>query len=386
MSRGYRKSSLLAQRIGITLFVLCVVAGIVLALLMMNIEINEENLKVLKIPFTDHVIALESPAPAVVEEPIPEPDKTEDAFLPAEGTSYQERIERSVVLPYHMMFDGKAVDDFLTRLSGTNVNTVIIEAKPANGTLAFVSSSPLAGEANAEKNDALLALKAKIQQAGYAVVASVSCFRDNLIPRNHEMLGCKNRDGALWGDAMRYTWLDPYSEDSHVYLITLISDLYKLGFTEIVLTNLSFPIADDADLIVYEPGKETVEEKEQRLDQFLLQLGGFANGLPDLSLSVRFDGAEGQKLQTFANFFYRIYLPLMYGEETAVDTAPIVEMSALLGEGTLPYRLVPLVSLAERPALEAYEMVKEIRPFGVGYLYDSADGVYDPILFQTQES
>jgi len=139
-------------------------------------------------------------------------------------------------------------------------------------------------------------------------------------------------------------------------------------------------------LIVYEQGKETAEEKEQRLDQFLLQLGGFANGLPDLSLSVRFDGAEGQKLQTFANFFYRIYLPLTYGEETAVDTAPIVEMSALLGEGTLPYRLVPLVSLAERPALEAYEMVKEIRPFGVGYLYDSADGVYDPILFQTQES
>jgi len=300
MSRGYRKSSLFAQRLGITLLILCVLAGAVLALLMMNIEINEENLKVLKIPFTDHVIALESPA--VAEEPVPEPNLSEEVFLPAEGTSYQERIERSVVLPYHMMFDAPAADDFLARLAGTNVNTVIIEAKPANGSLAFVSSSPLAGEANAEKNDALLALKGKIQQAGYAVVASVSCFRDNLIPRNHEMLGCKNRDGALWGDAMRYTWLDPYSEDAHVYLITLISDLYKLGFTEILLTNLSFPIASDADLIVYEQGKETAEEKEQRLDQFLLQLGGFANGLPDLSLSVRFDGAEGQKLQTFANF------------------------------------------------------------------------------------
>lgn len=383
MSREYRKSSLLAQRIGIALFILCILAGILLALLMKNIEINEQNLKVLKIPFTDRVIALESPAPA--EEPTPEPEPSEEVFFPAEGTSYQERIERSVVLPHHMMFDGKAVDDFLARLSGTNVNTVIIEAKPANGMLTFVSSSPLAGEANAEKNDALLALKGKIQQAGYAVVASVSCFRDNLIPRNNEALACKNRDGALWGDAMRYTWLDPYSEDTHVYLITLISDLYKLGFTEILLTNLSFPAASDADLIVYDPGKETAEEKEQRLDQFLLQLGGFANGLPDLSLSVRFDGAEGQKLQNFANFFYRIYLPLTHGEETVVDAAPIVEMSALLGEGTLPYRLVPLISLAERPALEAYEMVQEMKPFGVGYLFDSADGVYDPVLFQTKE-
>ena len=385
MSRGYRKSSYVAQRIGITLFVLCVLSGIVLALLMMNIEINEDNLKILRIPFTDRVIALESPAPAVAEDPAPEDDPVEEGFLPAEGTSYQERIERSVVLPHHMMFDTAKVDDFLKRLSGTNVNTVIIEAKPANGALAFVSSSPLAGEASAEKNDALLALKAKIQQAGYAVVASVSCFRDNLIPRNNEALGCKNRDGALWGDAMRYTWLDPYSEDAHVYLITLISDLYKLGFTEILLTNLSFPIAADADLIVYDPGRETVEEKEQRLDQFLLQLGGFANGLPDLSLSVRFEGAEGQNMQTFANFFYRIYLPLTNGEETAVHTDPIIEMSAFLGEGTLPYRLVPLISLAERPALEAYEMVKEMKPFGTGYLFDSADGVYDPVLFQTKE-
>ncbi len=385
MSRGYRKSSYVAQRIGITLFVLCVLSGIVLALLMMNTEINEENLKVLKIPFTDYVIALESPAPAVAEEPGPDTDRTEEVFLPAEGTSYQERIERSVVLPHHMMFDATAVDDFIARLSGTNVNTVIIEAKPANGSLTFVSSSPLAGEANAENNDALLALKAKLQQAGYSVVASVSCFRDNLVPRNNEALACKNRDGALWGDAMRYAWLDPYSEDAHVYIITLISDLYKLGFTEIMLTNLSFPSASDADLIVYDPGKETAEEKELRIDQFLLQLGGFANGLPDLSLSVRFDGAEGQKMQNFANFFYRIYLPLEHGEETLVNTNPIIELSSLLGEGTLPYRLVPLISLAERPALEAYEMAKETKKFGTGYLFDSADGVYDPVLFQTKE-
>lgn len=383
MSKGYRKSSYVMQKLGITLLVLCVLAGIALAVLMNRISINEQNIKVLKLPFTDRVIALESPAPKVPETP-PE-EKVEEVFRPEEGTTYQERIERSVLLPYHMMFDGKAVDDFLAKLAGTEVNTIIIEAKPASGKLAFVSSSPLAKEASADGNDALLALKTKLHNAGYAVVASVSCFRDNLVPRNEEEMGCENRDGALWGDAMRYTWFNPYSEDAHVYLITLISDLYKLGFTEILLTNVSFPIAEDADLIVYDKGKETAEEKKTRIDQFLLQLGGFANGLTDLSLSVRFDAAEGQDAQTFANFFYRIYLPVTHGQETALDAAPIVEFNAMLGEGTLPYRLVPVVSLAERPALEAYEMVKELTPYGMGYLFDSAEGVYDPVLFQTKE-
>lgn len=383
MSKGYRKSSYAMQKLGITLLILCVLAGIVLAVLMKNISINEQNIKVLKLPFTDRVIALESPEPEMPE--TPPQDEGLEVFVPEEGTTYQERIERSVLLPYHMMFDGKAVDDFLAKLAGTEVNTIIIEAKPASGKLAFVSTSPLAEEASAASNDALLALKTKLHNAGYAVVASVSCFRDNLVPRNEEAMGCKNRDGALWGDAMRYTWFNPYSEDAHVYLITLISELYKLGFTEILLTNLSFPNAEDADLIVYEEGKDSVEEKKTRIDQFLLQLGGFANGLTDLSLSVRFDADEGQDMQTFANFFYRIYLPLSHGEETAADTAPIVEFNAILGEGTLPYRLVPVISLAERPALEAYEMVTELAPFGVGYLFDSAEGVYDPVLFQTKE-
>lgn len=384
MYRGYRKGSHALRRISITLAILCVLAALVLVILMQNIYINDQNIKVLRIPFTDHVIALENASfvdPSQVEEPAPE-DSAEVVFLPEAGTSYQERIEHSVLLPYHMMFDGAKVDAFLASLSGTTVNTVIIEAKPASGKLAFVSSSDLAGEANATSNDALLALKTRLNNEGYSVVASVSCFRDNLVPRNSEELACKNRDGALWGDAMRYTWMNPYSEDAHVYLITLISDLYQLGFTEILLTNLSFPLAEDADLVVYEEDQTDLSAKEARIDQFLLQLGGFADGLTDLSLAVRYDAAEGQTQQSFVNFFYRIYYPLTSGEEDAVDTAPIIDFSAVLGEGTLPYRLVPVISLAERPALKAYEMVQAVSEFGTGYLYESPEGQYDPLLFQ----
>lgn len=384
MHRGYRSGSHILRRISITLAILCVVAAVLLVVLLQNIYINDQNIKVLKIPFTDHVIALEN-APFVDPsqiEAVPPEESAEVIFLPEAGSTYQERIERSVLLPYHMMFDPAAVDGFLAAIKDTGVNTVILEAKPASGNLAFVSSSELAGDANAASNDALLALKTRLNTAGYSVVASVSCFRDNLLPRANEDLACKNRDGVLWVDTMRYTWMDPYLEDTHVYLITLISDLYKLGFTEIVLTNLSFPNAGDADPVVYEEGRETLEEKEARIDQFLLQLGGFANGLTDLSLAVRYDGAEGQTAQSFVNFFYRIYLPLTHGEDVLVDTAPITELNAMLGEGTLPYRLVPIISLAERPALEAYEMLQETVEYGTGYWFDSPEGKYDPLLFQ----
>ena len=383
MKGGYRSGNHVLRAISITLAVLCILAGITLALILPNISINESNIKVLRIPFTQHVIALEEipvTDPTQTEAPPPE---AEDPVHPAEGTTYQERIERAVLLPYHMMFDASAVDAFLASIQGRGVNTVIIEAKAPSGALAFSSKNPLAEGASAPTNDALLALKSKLNGAGYAVVASFSCFRDNILPRSREELGLKTADGTLWGDTMRYAWLDPYSEDSHVYLISLISELYQLGFHEILLCNLSFPSAQDANLIVYDEGKEDESEKQARIDQFLFQLAGSIDGLTDLSLAVRYDAAEGQTMQSFSNFFYRIYLPLSGGEENAViDETPIIEFSALLGEGTLPYRLVPLYSLSERTSGEAYSMMKEASMYGVGYCYESPDGVYDPLLFQ----
>jgi len=386
MKRGYRSGNHVIRRISITLAVLCLLAGITLALILPNISINESNLKVLRIPFTEHIILLENAPfndPSQVAE---KPANAEEPVRPVEGVTYQERIERAVFLPYHMMFDTEAVDTFLASIQNQGVNTVVIEVKAPSGALAFASQNPLAEEASAESNDALLALKQTLRDAGYAVVASFSCFRDNTLPKTHEEWGLKTNEGVLWGDSMRYTWLDPYSEDAQVYLISLLSELYDLGFCEILLQNLSFPIAADTNLISYGEGEGSESEKQTRIDQFLFQLGSFAGERADLSLSARFDAAEGQSMQSFANSFYRIYLPLANGEEEAVEHTPITEFSALLGEGTLPYRLVPLISLSERTSTEAFSMKNESSVYGVGYLFESPDGAYDPLLFQTNQS
>ena len=381
MKRGYRSGNHVMRRINITLAVLCVLAGIFLALILPNISINEQNIKVLNLPFTERVIILENAPfndPSQVEappvEPVPEP------IAPAEGATYQERIERAVFLPYHMMFDTAAVDSFLASIRDTGVNTVIIEVKAPSGALAFVSQTPHA--LSAESNAPLLALKAKLNQAGYAVVASFSCFRDNALPRSRPELGFATRDGALWEDSMRYTWLNPYPEDSQVYLISLLSEVYGLGFHEILLSNLSFPSVSGAELIAFDPGKEAVSEMQARIDQFLFQLGGFADERADLSLSVRYDGADGQTMPSFVNSFYRLYLPMESGVSEPIEHAPIIEFSALLGEGTLPYRLVPCYSLTERASNEVFAMKNETADYGVGFFFDSPEGVYDPILFQ----
>ncbi|MBQ3054977.1 MAG: hypothetical protein IJC88_02625 [Oscillospiraceae bacterium] len=385
MSRGYRSGNHIVRRISITLAVLCVLAGILLAIILPNISINDANLKVLRIPFTDQFILLENAPfndPSQVEA---KPADTEEPVRPVEGTTYQERIERAVFLPYHLMFDPAAVDAFLASIGGQEVNTVVIEVKSPSGALAFASQNPLSEGASAESNEPLLALKTKLNEAGYAVVASFSCFRDNALSKSHEEFGLKNQDGALWGDSMRYAWLDPYSEDVQVYLLSLLSELYDLGFHEILLQNLSFPIGTDTNLILYDEGKDTEAEKQTRIDQFLFQLGSFAADRAELSLSVRFDAAEGQSMQSFANSFYRIYLPLSSGESGGIDHTPITEFSALLGEGTLPYRFVALISLSERTSNEAFAMKAETADYGIGYYFESQDGGYDPLLFQTNE-
>ncbi len=380
MKRGYRSGNHIIRYVSITLAVLCVLAGITLAVLLPHISINEHNIKVLRIPFTEHYIPLEN-APFHDPSQVEAPPDTEEVVRPAEGTTYQERIERAVTLPYHMMFDPAAVDSFLSALRGTDVNTVIIEVKAPSGALAFVSQVEHA--MSAESNDPLMNLKAKLNGAGYAVVASFSCFRDNALPRANDSTGCKTADNALWEDSMRYTWLNPYSEDAQVYLISLLGEVYTLGFHELLLTNLSFPHDAGAERVVF----DSAAEPQARIEEFLFRLGGFHDERPDLSLSARFDAANGQSMQAFANTFYRIYLPIQNDEvtEAVIDTAPIIEFSALLGEGTLPYRLVPLFPLSERTANESFAMKTEAQTFGVGYCFESPDGVYDPILFQTKK-
>lgn len=379
MSRGYRSGNHVIRALSITLAVLCLLAGGVLAVILPNISINEENLKVLHIPLTDRYILLEDAPftdPSQVEAP---PEEEEETVHPLEGSTYQERIERAVYLPHHMMFDPAAVDAFLASIRGTDVNTIIIEAKAASGALNFVSNYPQA--MSAESNEPLLSLKAKLTSAGYAVVASFSFFRDNALPRANDALGLHTADGALWEDTMRYAWLDPYTEDAGVYPITLLGELYALGFHEIVLRNLYFPTDG---LIVYQPGAETEEAKKARMEEILFQLGAFADDRPDLSLAVCFDAEAGQSMQDFAGFFYRIYLPIE--EDTVTDavinTAPITEFSAILGEGTLPYRLVPFFPLSERSANAVYAMKHACATFGMGYCFESPDGEYDPLLFQ----
>lgn len=378
MSRGYRSGNTGIRALSITLAVLCLLAGALLAVILPNISINEDNLKVLRIPFTGRYILLED-APFTDPSKVELPPEEEEAVHPVEGTTYQERIERAVFLPHHMMFDSAAVDAFLASIRDTDVNTVIIEAKAPSGALSFVSAYPQA--MSAESNEPLLALKAKLSGAGYAVVASFSCFRDNALPRANEAVGLRTTDGALWEDPVRYAWLDPYSEDAIVYPITLLGELYALGFREILLQNLYFPTDG---LIAYLPGSETEDAKKARMEEFLFQLGAFADERTDLSLAVSYDAEAGQSMQAFAGAFYRIYLPMQQDEESdaVVDTAPIVEFSALLGEGTLPYRLVPRFPLSERSANQVYTMKGETAAFGMGYCFDSPDGAYDPVLFQ----
>lgn len=389
MYRGYRKASHALHVWIVILAILCILATITLFVLLQNISIDENNIKVLRIPFTDHVIPLEGtspvePTPEATPEPEPEPEPkpvvSEPNALP------EERIETSVLLPASLLFDEAHLSELLEELKGSKINTLVLEVKPASGKLAFLGSDPLAKTASTDSSEPLTKLRERLIGAGYQVVASVSCFRDNLIPRDDPDLACKNQDETLWGDAKRYTWLNPYSAEARSYLAHVVSDLYALGFHEIRLTDLSFPVAEDANLIAYESGKDTSASKQAELETFLGELGKSIGESSDLTLSVVYTGAEGQSAQAFTNFFYRIYLPVAPVQNGhSIDGTPIREFSSMLGEGNLPYRLVPIISLKDRSAQDAYDLAFSVSTFGTGYHLEDSSGTYDEILFPKAE-
>ena len=118
--------------------------------------------------------------------------------------------------------------------------SVLLPMKGADGSLAFVSSLPLAAACGASldrpaRNEALRALA---RRAGLHTVALVSCFRDDALGSARPALVLR---GAPPEDGQGRLWLDPAAPAVQAYLTGLCRELAGLGFDEILLTDCRYP-------------------------------------------------------------------------------------------------------------------------------------------------
>ena len=198
-----------------------------------------------------------------------------------------EALLHAVLLPRSALTDGSVQ----TQLEQAGAAAAIFDMKADDGTLAFVSASPLAVSAwvnaAAGTNETITTLNA---QEDLYTVARLSCFRDNTMPRQRNDLALRSSLGN-WRDGDSIRWLSPAYAENQQYITDLCLELAGLGFDEILLDYAAFPLTGNLDTILtgaaYNP-----DTLAQTVQSFYAQVdAALEAAYPQVRLSVVADPA-----------------------------------------------------------------------------------------------
>lgn len=254
---------------------------------------------ILKLPFSSETVTFGEPEQEevnlIIEEPI-------DVYVEPEIPAYQDRVEKPTFLSKEILLDAAAFDKMLASVKESDINTIVFPIKAEDGTI-------IANEENAAIIEAAIT---KVNEAKLNAVAQISCFKDNLAPREDHTLSCKTENRLLWIDENKVTWLSPYIPEARAYIMDVISSAYDMGFREVLLTNVTFPVGEETkDLHFREE-----ETKESAMNTFLDEVKAFRDSKGDFNVAIRYEGHDekesGVKLLDITTRFYRVYVNDIY--------------------------------------------------------------------------
>ena len=118
-----------------------------------------------------------------------------------------------------------------------------------------------------EFDDVLARLKAK----GIYTIARIVVFKDDVLARHRRRWAITDtRTGALWLDAERLAWLDPFEEEAWAYAIAVAAEAARKGFDEIQFDYLRFPTDGKLSAARYSK-PNTQDNRLQAITAFLKQ-------------------------------------------------------------------------------------------------------------------
>jgi len=187
--------------------------------------------------------------------------------------------------------------------------------KSIYGNFYYSSDLPGAITANAD-TDGISDLILQYEEAGTTYLAArIPAFTDNNFALENQSSGLPLRSGALWMDENNCYWLDPLAEDVQEYLISIASELSRMGFDEIVFDGFRIP---DSENIVYDSGQFTREEAAAEAAQILRE------ALEPLPVRISF----GSESPLVASCTDRVYLTTENGAEVPDMVAAVADQLA----------------------------------------------------------
>ena len=170
-------------------------------------------------------------------------------------------------LPHDLLLDETALKDKLKSLRKSGFNTVLIDAKDADGQVLYQTAdrNALSMGVQAENAVDLAQLTDLAKEYRLSVMARIYAFKDHAAGLINTGWAVKYMDTEmLWLDNSKEkggrSWLNPYSEEAQMYIAELAMECVDLGCEAILLDGVQFPEGLSLDLIGY--GAQTVSRDE----------------------------------------------------------------------------------------------------------------------------
>ncbi len=272
-----------------------------------------------------------------------------------------ERIADGVVQPIRAIFvaqENLNVED-LTAYASRLVtgNALVIEMKPRSGVIQWYSQSEIAlayGLSGTLPEDVEKKLKELHDDRGVWLAAQIAICRDELYASRSTVVTLRN--AATGGNYIDDggSWLDAYNLELRQYTIDMITELYAMGFDEVILSDVAHPVLPTDEnqpevTLAYTRDMSTHPSAVHAVCGFAVSIAQEFKDRPDekvLSIYVDSkkalvgtDTANGQSAPMLFKLYDRVYFRTdRYEYNFNID-----DVTSYVGPGAVVDRFVPVV-------------------------------------------
>ncbi len=173
---------------------------------------------------------------AGIELSMKEPSTTAQATENTENTSS--------FSAYHFTYDDLYEADtekMKSALKKADCNTAVFEYKTEHGYVIFPSKTVIGASANKRLSSAVKTVQT-LSEAGIKTAAYISCFKDTVAAVGDLSYSVRqtSSEGGAWRDNSDNGWLNPFSQNTTDYILTLVEEAAQTGFDYIFLDNVCF--------------------------------------------------------------------------------------------------------------------------------------------------
>jgi hypothetical protein len=214
------------------------------------------------------------------------------------------------------------VDALIERLRAARLDAAVIDLKDGAGRVTYDTQIEILEPQQRNFLGDARALVQRLKDEGIYTIARIVCFADPQLPLRHPERAIQDnrpnrnhRPWRSWGTAG--TWLDPYNTDNHDLVIAIAREAEALGFEEVQLDYVRWPVDDGTPYAHYPAMTEGSPERFVVLKDFLRRMDEQLRipiGVDVFGLTAFNFGNQrplGQKLDEWTEYV-EVFSPMLY--------------------------------------------------------------------------